>query len=192
MTYRGRTGTQPTKRRVESCLTIGPPRGFLRDAVLLWYWDRHISFVHYRVEASSSILNLSFDREGLPVEQNVQLVSTEPNYGGLRWWLLCPKCDRRVSHLHLPPRGCFRFLCRHCHDLSYESAQSSRKKSERFFQAIARDMESTTREARLWFRVRQGGVVHEVKRPTIEKVRDRRTGVALVVTKQARLRGLSV
>ena len=38
-----------------------------------------------------------------------------------------------------------------------------------------------TRDARRWFRVMQGGAAHEVKRPIIDKVRDRRTGIALEV-----------
>lgn len=77
--------------------------------------------------------------------------------------------------------------------LSYESAQSSRKKSEKFFQALARDLDSTTRQARSWLRVTHpGGAVHEVKRPVGESVRDRRTGIALMVTKLAREQGLSI
>jgi hypothetical protein len=184
--------TIPTKRRIESCLTIGPPRGPLQNSKSIWYWDRHVSFVDYRVDAMFATLQLSFSREAQLIEQVIQLVSTKPNYGGLRWWFLCPSCNRRVSRLHLPTQGCLRFLCRHCYDLSYESAQSSRKKSQYFFKAVARKLESTTAEARLWFRLTRGGVVHEVKRPIIERVRDRRTGVALVVTKLARAKGLSV
>lgn len=180
----------PTKERVESCLTIGPPSGVLHDTKSTWYWERYGWRVQYRVSAASSQLRLTFNH-GLPVEQNVRLDHTEPNYGGVRWWFLCPKCKRRVSRLHLPSHAYY-FFCRHCHDLSYESAQSSRTWSEGFFQKIARDLGTTTRVARLWFRVTRGGVVHEVKRPIIERVRDRRTGVALAVTKAARANGLTV
>jgi hypothetical protein len=180
------------RQRVENCLTIGPPRGLLRNTEGIWYWDRYISFVHYNIDASTLTLQLYFNREDVSVEQDIRLVNTDPNYGGVRWWFLCPRCSRRASRLHLPSRGGSRFFCSRCHDLSYESAQSSRKKSTRFFQGIAKDLESSTREARLWFRVTRGGAVHEVKRPVIEKVRDRRTGIALMVTKQARRQGLSV
>ena len=186
------TGVIVNKRSVESCLTIGPPRGSLRDIRSLWYWNHHVSFVDYRVSALPATLHLSFDREGLAIQQDIQLVSTEPNYGGVRWWFLCPKCDRRVSRLYLPTRGCFRFFCRLCYDLTYESAKCSRKKSERFFRLIARDLDSTPRLARMWFRVTRRGVVPEIKRPIIDRVRDRRTGLALRVTKQARMLGLSV
>ena len=182
--------TRLTKRTVESCLTIGPPRGLLRDTEGAWNWRRYGWVVHYRVFACSSSLHLSFDH-GRLVKQDIQLERTEPNYGGMRWWFLCPMCSRRVSRLHLPSHAYY-FSCRQCYDLSYESAQSSHKKSEAFFKLIARDLESTTREARLWFRVMHGGVVHEVKKPIIEKVRDRQIGIALAVTKEAREKGLSL
>lgn len=38
----------------------------------------------------------------------------------------------------------------------------------------------------------RGGTVHEVKRPLIDKVRDRRSGIALEVTKRAREKALSL
>jgi hypothetical protein len=77
--------------------------------------------------------------------------------------------------------------------LSYESAQTSRSKSQQFFREITQTLESTMREARLWFRISYAaGVVHEVKRPAIDKVRHRRTGLALDLTKQAQREGLSV
>ena len=37
--------------------------------------------------------------------QSVQLVHTVPNYGGKRWWMLCPISGRRVGKLYLPPGG---------------------------------------------------------------------------------------
>lgn len=56
----------------------------------------------------------------------VHLQSSPCNYGGVRWWMICPQCARRVTAVHLPPyRGYTRFLCRHCHDLSYTSAQTA-------------------------------------------------------------------
>lgn len=87
---------------------------------------------------------------------------------------------------------CDYFLGRHCHNLTYESVQASRSRSEQFFKVTARYLESTTRIARRWFRVMNGGAEHEVKRPMIEKVRDRRTGLALEVIKSAREKGLSI
>jgi hypothetical protein len=56
----------------------------------------------------------------------VDVVSTCPNYGGLRWWFLCPAivgsraCQRRVRKLYLAP-GQKSFACRRCSDLCYTS-----------------------------------------------------------------------
>lgn len=58
--------------------------------------------------------------------QVVQLTSTRPNYGGLRWWYLCPRCGARCAKLYLPP-GSGWFACRGCHNLTYASAQRARK-----------------------------------------------------------------
>ena len=39
------------------------------------------------------------------VRQTVHLTHTVPNYGGKRWWMLCPVSGRRVGKLYLPPGG---------------------------------------------------------------------------------------
>jgi hypothetical protein len=62
----------------------------------------------------------------------VKLLTTEPNFGGVRWWFACPftiegeRCNRRVAKLYLPP-GEHEFGCRKCHDLTYQSSQESHK-----------------------------------------------------------------
>ncbi len=58
---------------------------------------------------------------------NVLMVTTVCNFGGVRYWFLCPlnNCGRRVAKLYKPPGGKY-FGCRHCHDLSYESRNESR------------------------------------------------------------------
>lgn len=69
------------------------------------------------------------DVTGELLDYHIPLVSTRPNYGGLRWWFLCPggvalaasrRCWRRVRKLYLEP-GHKYFACRHCGDLSYAS-----------------------------------------------------------------------
>jgi len=62
------------------------------------------------------------DREGnvTPCDYRVDLVTTPCNLGGVRYWFVCPGCDRRVGGLYLPP-GERRFRCRHCCNLSYRS-----------------------------------------------------------------------
>ncbi len=59
---------------------------------------------------------------GTAVEYRVRLQATRPNYGGRRWWLLCPLsgCGRRCAVLYLPP-GRQYFGCRTCYRLTYPS-----------------------------------------------------------------------
>lgn len=60
---------------------------------------------------------LAFNANGSPVKQWINLEPTCPNYGGQRWWALCPRCGRRVAVLWYRSQ----FVCRHCAGLSYES-----------------------------------------------------------------------
>jgi hypothetical protein len=50
--------------------------------------------------------------------QLVYLHPTELNFGGFRWWFACPQCERRCAKLYLQRSA---FLCRTCHDLTYQS-----------------------------------------------------------------------
>lgn len=65
----------------------------------------------------------------------VQVVSTPCQFGGKRYWLVCPNefngdsCRQRVTKLYLP-RSSSHFLCRHCHDLSYRSRQEWKPQTE--------------------------------------------------------------
>jgi len=69
--------------------------------------------------------------EAEKVKLLVPLETTPCNYGGKRYWFICPLytdgvyCGRRVAKLYLPP-GAKYFGCRHCHDLSYNSRQTYR------------------------------------------------------------------
>ena len=91
-----------------------------------WVWKRNgeeeasISVATYpeAVELSYTIWPGTEDAE--KVRYVVPITWTGCNYGGRRPWFVCPntKCGRRVGKLYL--RGRY-FLCRHCHDLVYES-----------------------------------------------------------------------
>lgn len=67
--------------------------------------------------------------ESMDVQTSIPLQTTQPHFGGYRWWFTCPMkidgkaCNRRVGKLYL--RGPF-FGCRHCHQLTYQSCQSQR------------------------------------------------------------------
>jgi hypothetical protein len=54
--------------------------------------------------------------------QQIKLVTTPGNAGGLVYWFLCPGCERRKRKLYLPS-GEVVFLCRKCHNLAYRAQQ---------------------------------------------------------------------
>jgi hypothetical protein len=61
-------------------------------------------------------------------DYSIQLQTTPLPWGGVRYWFTCPlvrdnwPCQRRVGALYLPP-GAQYFGCRHCYNLTYQSAQ---------------------------------------------------------------------
>jgi hypothetical protein len=71
------------------------------------------------------------------VNYRIRLTTTQPRFGGLRWWFVCPAivgefaCNRRVGKLYLPPGGRY-FCCRHCHMLTYKSCQERNKRGDTF------------------------------------------------------------
>ena len=48
----------------------------------------------------------------------VNVLTTKPNYGGLRYWFECPSCKRRCGRLYMPDSDSVG--CRKCLDLVYE------------------------------------------------------------------------
>src|SRR5665811_1126246 len=59
----------------------------------------------------------------------VGLHYTVPQYGGRRWWFLCPLTGNPVAKLYLP-LGQRRFASRPAHSLTYSSSRKSRSKSK--------------------------------------------------------------
>ena len=74
----------------------------------------------------------------------VRLVITKPNYGGQRWWFICPLVrrgggpPRRVAKLYLPSGGKY-FGSREGYGLTYTSCQESGK-SRGLFRRLAAEM----------------------------------------------------
>ena len=84
------------------------------------------------------------------VDLAILLQNTHPNFGGLRWWFLCPlfdkgvPCSRRVRKLYRP-RSAWYFGCRTCQHLTYRSIQEHDKRVDRLvkhFYAIPAALES--------------------------------------------------
>lgn len=51
-------------------------------------------------------------------EQGIKFTITACHFGGQRYWLLCPNCNKRVGTLYKKPMGDL-LLCRKCQNLSY-------------------------------------------------------------------------
>ena len=55
-----------------------------------------------------------------PYDLEVSLITTPCNFGGVRYWFVCPMCSRRVGGLYLAPGERY-FMCRKCNNLTYHS-----------------------------------------------------------------------
>jgi hypothetical protein len=94
------------------------------------------------ISASCAWMRLHYTANGNPVDYRVRLTSTRPNFGGVRWWFVCPlvRADggppRRVAKLYLPP-GQVYFGSREAHGLTYTSCQESH---DRLFRKIAAEI----------------------------------------------------
>lgn len=56
---------------------------------------------------------------------SIKLFTTSCNFGGLRYWLVCPFCQRKVGGLYIHEKN--DFACRHCLDLTYESRNTTKR-----------------------------------------------------------------
>ena len=151
-----RWGWHSKKLTVEDCLELSVfrlvghiiPR-YVFDERRLWVgsfiWTntrtgKETASMGYRLEFpgnEGAILRLNYtttfrNGEKRKSDYPIRLLTTRPNYGGVRWWFQCPlvindrPCGRRVGKLYNPPGGTY-FGCRHCYDLTYTSAQEAHK-----------------------------------------------------------------
>ncbi len=95
----------------------------------------------YTVEECQSISIKSFKSEfnylaSFTVNNQIILISySKCNYGGSRKWLVCPKCNRRTGLLYRKPIQAL-FLCRICHNLTYELIRYRRSRDENFYKLL--------------------------------------------------------
>jgi hypothetical protein len=134
------------KTSVEECrrLTIFGFRQYLRPGYagsIRWKrGDQMTGAISYQVigyeapEALRLTYNITARVSGETSDYDymVQLETTPLPWGGVRYWFTCPlvidgwPCPRRVGVLYLPPGGQY-FGCRHCYNLTYQSAQEKGK-----------------------------------------------------------------
>lgn len=85
-----------------------------------------VSYVANMENEHDSYLRLQYWRGEQHIEQKVRLVFTEPNFGGRRWWMICPSKGARVGKLYMPNGGdCF--AGRKAWRLAYNSQRVARR-----------------------------------------------------------------
>jgi hypothetical protein len=58
------------------------------------------------------------------IDYKVHLVTIRPNFGGTRYWFLCPSCGKRIGKLYFASTQRY-FTCRICQGLTYRSCRES-------------------------------------------------------------------
>ncbi|MFQ5964689.1 MAG: hypothetical protein ACE5KZ_10420 [Candidatus Scalinduaceae bacterium] len=117
----------------------GEKRGSIGLQVSTIKGDEHVRFQYTQTDR--------FSGQKTELDYKVRLVFTPCNYGGHRWWFLCPlvvngrMCNRRVGVLYL---GGDYFGCRHCYDLTYECQKESGK-FDSFFKSMGLDPKEARR-----------------------------------------------
>lgn len=134
----GRQGGRPV---AEHCLRVELP-WMLRTGRIVpgqhirssLHWSRggdpsgSISYEAIMSEPGSERLILIYTRgsgaDKESVRQEVRLVSTPLNYGGRRWWMICPYRGERCTKLFMPSNG-DRFASRKAWRIAYKSQRGA-------------------------------------------------------------------
>jgi hypothetical protein len=122
----------PVARFVKKAMVGSWTRGTLK-----WSYEEcephaRLGYEANLVDPNAAWVRLTYTVNGTPMDYRVRLVTTQPTYGGRRWWFLCPLPreeggpPRRVAKLYLPPAGKY-FGSRQAHGLTYTSCQESHK-----------------------------------------------------------------
>lgn len=149
--FTGGRGVWNRKARVNEARSIDildlQRKGFFTMSGSNWTarWSRGgkvVASISFRLEAGSNgpmnvrfIYTITDNENGERKKYNylISVVPTACNYGGMRWWFICPlvvngkSCQRRCRIVYLAP-GSEYFGCRECHQLTYESRQRHREK----------------------------------------------------------------
>lgn len=128
---------------VEDCRRIDCSR-WLREGIIqqnirrlgtwAWYADEtlkeKLASIGYDIdtESENKYVRLFYNWGTEKVDYQVQLITTRPYFGGVRWWFVCPGigCKKKVRKLYLSPNSKY-FLCRTCQNLTYNSCRDSHK-----------------------------------------------------------------
>ncbi|TVQ85207.1 MAG: hypothetical protein EA357_00875 [Micavibrio sp.] len=123
------------KTVIENCRDLDINRMIKLNAIIKegwssgrWLWSdpdtgERVACVGYEADTrnrADSFLRLHYTltKQDKKIDYKVPLVRTKANYGGERFWFLCPVKQKRVSKLYLHPGGDI-FASRHAYGLSY-------------------------------------------------------------------------
>src|SRR5450759_1253469 len=128
---------------VEDCLVLSMA-DLVREKVIVpgalqrgvWAWSRAGAQPHAQLTYEADLrtdkhaaIELRYRIDDRNESSRVWLSYTVPQYGGRRWWFVCPLTGNRVAKLYLPP-GQSRFASRPAYGLAYSSSRKSRSKSK--------------------------------------------------------------
>jgi hypothetical protein len=132
----GRSGERPT---IESALRLDidsmmgwgaiKPGSHLAGGMRLGD-DTDVKFESHTDDPWDSWLRLRYSMtdywsgEELKIDDRIYLATTRPHFGGLRWWFVCPRLNRKVRKLYLPPGG-RHFWSRGAYRLAYASQRET-------------------------------------------------------------------
>jgi hypothetical protein len=136
----GRSGGRPT---VESALrldidsmmrwgAIQPDCHVTGEMQLNFYDDQiDVTFESRAGSAGDGWLRLRYQMtdywsgQEVEIDDKVYLATTRPRFGGLRWWFVCPRLNRKVRKLYLPLGG-RHFWSRRAYRLAYASQRETK------------------------------------------------------------------
>jgi len=121
------------KETVDKCLSISVSdfTGKMNECItgcLQWVNDLteetlfSLDYLRLPHDDTKPVLVLAYKINNDLIKQYIHFQSSKPFFGGMRWWLRCPLCNRRVKLLYMPHKDSL-FACRICHRLAYRSCR---------------------------------------------------------------------
>ena len=75
------------------------------------------SYRKYLALIQHNSLPVSYNHNGKAYCYNIDLLTTQCNYGGYRYWWACPSCSKRIGVLYCAGL----YVCRHCIGANYQT-----------------------------------------------------------------------
>lgn len=117
------------------------------------------------VDLDRRVMSISYPAHPGAIADTTSLVSTPQPFGGVRWWVSCPRCHARCRKLYQPRYPRAAFACRSCHRLDYLTQRISkperwRLRSRRTLATIGLEPSTVIRQKPKWMRWRTFDRVH--------------------------------